>query len=389
MTSSEWIAGCMNRAQAHAPTLLFGLVALACLLRALFPPALDSAAPPPLCRIDQPCRFAPIRRAVILPNVLDQWLTFAGGSQRVLAASTYGLAQVRMTALGHIFPGVNHIRELGNRASGGALDDPESLLLLAPDAVLVWAWQADAYEQAGLPVVEMDNTDRSDELMTAQWRRVAALAGAAGRAERLIAADAVNRQSVVTRTARLGEGTHRPSVLIVRRGRQGGMFWPIGWRFLVTKQVPVLGGVDVTRFYEEHGGGLNTEELYVMDPDIIILPSWGLDGSSADADPGDLYADAAMQPLAAVKHRRIYRSPLFWPEMSGLAERALMMRWMAELMYPRQLQHRLRALFRWSYQDIYGYTLSDDEIDEIIRLDKNRGSVGFGRFAREPAGGGG
>ncbi len=93
------------------------------------------------------------------------------------------------------------------------------------------------------------------------------LVGTTERTERLIAADAANRQAVVNETAALGEGTYRPRVLIARRNREGGVFWPISWHFLVAKQIPLLGAVDVTLSRPVPGAGLNQEELYVMDPD--------------------------------------------------------------------------------------------------------------------------
>ncbi|MEJ1960994.1 MAG: ABC transporter substrate-binding protein [Gammaproteobacteria bacterium] len=373
----------------RASTFLMGLSCLACLLWALFPPTLDPTALPARCRSDQLCRLGSLERVVIRPRLLSEWLTLGGKPESVLAVSDFSVLPLQMTPLGNIFPNTNHIRLLGRRVDDTALDDPESLLSMAPDAVLVWAWQTDAYADVGLPVVEIDNTERADEVMTQQWRRLASLTGARTRAEQLIAVDDANRKAVAKETAALPDGTYRPSMLIVRRDRAGGAFWPISWHFLAAKQIPILGGTDVTLAHKVRGAGLNAEELYVMDPDIIILPSWGVDAGLKDADPKNFYEEAAMQPLRAVKHRRVYRSPLFWPEMTGLAERALMMRWMAEIMYPQQTEPRLRALFRKSYEDTYGYALSDDEIDEVLRLRQNVGSAGVERFARDAAGKGG
>jgi len=369
----------VNWAGARTATGWFGLT-LVCLLRAMFPPSIEE--PTRGCRPQDVCGFAPARRAIIIPPVLDQWLTLTGDAGQVIAASDYSLAPIRLTVLDRIFS-TSAIHELRDRS--GEIEDPESLLRLGPDALLAWSWMSDAYLKAGLPVVMMENHDRSDEAMTEQWRRVAGIAGATQRAEALIAADAANRKAVSREAAALGARAHRPRMFIVRRGRTGGAYWAISWRFLVAKQIPILGGIDVTRSYEPLAGAWSVEELYVMDPDIIVLPSWGSDRSAADADPEDFYAEPELRPLAAIAHRRVYRSPLFWPAMSGFAERSLMLRWLAELMYPDQMESRLRAMFREQYQRIYGYALSDDEIDEIIQLRKNIGSAGFQRFARQDA----
>ncbi|MEJ0039496.1 MAG: hypothetical protein WDO68_26210 [Gammaproteobacteria bacterium] len=125
----------MSRALARGSALVFGVLCLAVLLRALFPPALDPATPPPSCPIDQVCRFAPVKRAVIVPRILERWIALADGPQNVLAASSFSLVPVRMSAMERIFPGVSQIREMGRRNSGR--DDPESHLLLAPDALIL------------------------------------------------------------------------------------------------------------------------------------------------------------------------------------------------------------------------------------------------------------
>ena len=42
-----------------------------------------------------------------------------------------------------------------------------------------------------------------------------------------------------------------------------------------------------------------------------------------------------------------------------------------------------RKEFKAAYQEVYHYSLSDDEIDRNIFLDENRSSAGYGRFTRD------
>ena len=89
--------------------------------------------------------------------------------------------------------------------------------------------------------------------------------------------------------------------------------------------------------------------------------------------------------MRAVRENRVYQGlrslrgslePLY-----GLDFRPLWARWTAELAHPNRLSSsRLRDLVRDHFLESYGYRLSDDEIDDLLRIDENRASAGYARF---------
>jgi iron complex transport system substrate-binding protein len=56
---------------------------------------------------------------------------------------------------------------------------------------------------------------------------------------------------------------------------------------------------------------------------------------------------------------------------------------MAELAHPDRLQPKLREQYRDHFLKAYSYRLSDDEIDNLLRIDESKDSVGYARFARD------
>ncbi len=60
----------------------------------------------------------------------------------------------------------------------------------------------------------------------------------------------------------------------------------------------------------------------------------------------------------------------------------LLQLWMAELLYPNELSETLREQFKATYQEIYHYAISDDDIDKAVFLKENISSAGYERFVR-------
>jgi iron complex transport system substrate-binding protein len=105
------------------------------------------------------------------------------------------------------------------------------------------------------------------------------------------------------------------------------------------------------------------------------------------ANPGDRttmkeIADRPeFQSLRAVRERRIYKLPEH-TNMNELVEDPLLLTWMAELFYPDAMPRQLRDEYKETFQEVYHYSVSDDEIDKVIYLEENRHSAGYERFVR-------
>lgn len=127
---------------------------------------------------------------------------------------------------------------------------------------------------------------------------------------------------------------------------------------------------------------VDAEDLLLTNPNSIFLICPNDDSECLKR----IYTDDRRAPLKAVQSRRIYRIPQT-TMTNYTVDEPLMLRWMAELLYPDAMHRDLRAMYRRTYQDIYGYRISDAEIDQAISLKENLQSAGYDRFAESSAGG--
>ncbi len=81
--------------------------------------------------------------------------------------------------------------------------------------------------------------------------------------------------------------------------------------------------------------------------------------------------DPRRQGLKAVRDRRVYK----W-EQGNLTVRPAEIRWLAEIAHPDRLQPRVRQLMRDRVREEFGYSLSDDQIDQMLHVDENSDSAG-------------
>jgi hypothetical protein len=133
---------------------------------------------------------------------------------------------------------------------------------------------------------------------------------------------------------------------------------------------PRLGISGATKGHKALGREQDVERILLMNPDIII------------ADPKDIMSDPRWLGLKAVRERRIYGGTRFSPYIWDLNFQPLGMRHLAEVVYPDRLKPKLRGMLRKKFEN-YGYRLKDYEIDWLLNLETNRGSVGYlARFGR-------
>ncbi|MEJ0039487.1 MAG: hypothetical protein WDO68_26155 [Gammaproteobacteria bacterium] len=126
------------------------------------------------------------------------------------------------------------------------------------------------------------------------------------------------------------------------------------------------------------GDGSNMETLIGFDPDVVFLTVFNNVSTASD-----LYADPRMQSIRAVRDRRVYRMPNGAARMSGPVEEPLLLQWMAELIHP-DMKPRvpLRTAIRNAYREVFGYEMSDADIDTMLRVEENGVSVNYSRFNR-------
>jgi hypothetical protein len=134
---------------------------------------------------------------------------------------------------------------------------------------------------------------------------------------------------------------------------------------------PRLAWKDAATGYLARGRQQEAERVLAINPDILF------------ANPGEVYVDRRWRGLDAVINKRVYvGNGMFGGYIHDIDNLPLSERWQAEIVWPERLKASVRTEIRAYYQKIYGFEMSDERIDELLRVKENANSVGYTRFFR-------
>jgi hypothetical protein len=236
-------------------------------------------------------------------------------------------------------------------------------------------WNAQELRRIGIAalVVGWNPEDRDHMIFTATRIENAAL-GTAERGEGFIA-DYRRAYADLERELQPATLTHRPRAVGVVSSKTDWT-WVVAFGDKDTHTDDRRMGMETaTDGYMNTGRLQDAERILAMNPDIVFVRVESV---------ADFLQDPRWRGLKAVQDRRVYeglnrlRGSL---ELSyGLDLRPLWARWGAEIAHPERLQPRLRELLRAHFESTYGYRLSDTQIDNLLRIDENKNTVGYARF---------
>jgi iron complex transport system substrate-binding protein len=122
---------------------------------------------------------------------------------------------------------------------------------------------------------------------------------------------------------------------------------------------------------------VDQEQVMAWDPDVILL-----NGFESDLSPQDVYDHPVLSNLTAAAERRVYQMPLGgyrWDPPNQ--ESPLTWMWLAEILHPDlDPNWTLRSEIIDAYEMLYGATLTQSQIDGILRVTANSDSAGYERF---------
>jgi iron complex transport system substrate-binding protein len=218
-----------------------------------------------------------------------------------------------------------------------------------------------------------------DSRWAAEWLRLTGAAlGKAERGDRL----AVWFEKHVAKITALGEAVpakSRPRVLHLTRAREALV--AAGKGTSMDGDIRRTGGINLAG--ELPGfSQISVEQILAWNPDIILLNNF-----EPGLTPAFVYADPRFVGIKAVREKRVYLFPrggFRWDPPSQ--ETPLAMEWLYGIFHPQQPATGLRARIAAAYLDLYGYRVTEAEIDQILRLPENGRSVHyaerFGKTAR-------
>lgn len=127
-----------------------------------------------------------------------------------------------------------------------------------------------------------------------------------------------------------------------------------------THLIEAAGGVSVTRGLFGSWNEVNLEQILLWNPEIIVIPPYGL------IQPVDILENPDWQSLSAVQSGRVYRMPrMIAPIDTPVPESLLGIAWMAKVFYPELITLDLTEEVVHFYANYYQFTLTDEELDQM------------------------
>jgi iron complex transport system substrate-binding protein len=303
----------------------------------------------------------PAQRVLIYPLVLDAYLTLDDGPVHIKGASKPALDWARRAGFQGIYPAIESILSIGNSLGP---TDAEMALLLQPDAVLSWPQLAQPLRQAGLPnLVEVPSGIENE---STTWHSVAKVSGRLGRAEDILARQEQDLHDLQTTVSRLSAV---PSKFVIFGGGNGTQYIA-GRRYYLTKKLEFVGLQNATQIH----GPFDLERLMALNPDVLFL-----DGALNTDLPQTFYRTQAWSALRAVRNHRVYKMPIHSLSNGPLYD-PILLRWMAELLFPNTMTSAVRKEIRHVYNRVYCKKFDEDQINEYLLMSANIQSANYDRF---------
>ncbi len=255
------------------------------------------------------------------------------------------------------------------------IPDPEQVLRSRPDVVLISIWQARYLEKLGLPGLLQMKYDAQNPIQNREemWNLIGDVTGKRDRATTLEERYTAKRRALQRQLPSRAE--QRVRVVYVHVDQ--GTWWTTADNYYLAYKLELAGAINASKDIK-FTAMTDLEQLLLIDPDVILLAT----------NPGDQTAmqEVVCRPefraLRAMRDRRVYKLPAH-TYMNEPVEDPLLLCWMEEVFYPDRMPLSLRDEYKETYQEVYGYAISDDEIDRAIFLQENLASAGYERFMRK------
>ncbi|MCD4685823.1 MAG: ABC transporter substrate-binding protein, partial [Anaerolineae bacterium] len=127
-----------------------------------------------------------------------------------------------------------------------------------------------------------------------------------------------------------------------------------------TAMIALAGGESVSAELVGFWNDVNLEQVLVWNPDVIFVPTYGGANVEAFTEPDEWGI------IPAVEAGHVYQLPSFIsPWDTPLPDSILGIMWMAEILYPEQIDLDCLAQTEYFYNTFYGYAISADETQRL------------------------
>ncbi len=124
--------------------------------------------------------------------------------------------------------------------------------------------------------------------------------------------------------------------------------------------IAAAGGQSVTGDLLGYWNEVNLEQILLWNPEVIVIPPYGL------LQPADILENPDWAAIAAVKAGRVHRMPrVIGPMDTPVPESLLGIVWMAKLFYPELVSLDLEEEVTRFYSFYYDFVLTDEEVQYL------------------------
>ncbi len=299
----------------------------------------------------------PVRRIASPYSIATYYVYTVGAADRLVVAGYLGArdpeGQAGMLKLDPNFEAIaNAVSTLNQKEA-----NIEELAALQPDLILAstrTSW-LDAASALGVPILRFEG--ESPEALQDAMTLIGAALGphAAYQAEKFNAYYNSTLDAILAQTQTIAEplrvyfsGTEPLRVA------SGEMYQ--------TAMVEAAGGVSVTADLIGYWNDVNLEQVAIWNPDVILYVPYG--GANAEAFTGA----AEWSAIRAVYEGRVYRLPkLSAPWDTPVPDSILGIIWIAQTLYPGQVNLDCAAEAMTFYRQFYGYAMGEEEAHSLCK----------------------
>jgi len=334
--------------------------------------AFFSILSPKLIAVNVPKSYQ-AERVMIFPPVLWHYLTIDSNDSHILAIPKYIKDEAKENLLASLFPSIA-LKDEALTSIGAIPLGVEQIMLLNPDRILMWEQFSQRLDNVYFQgMVKLSYALFNDK--TRLYTVLGEITHHQNRSAYLIDRDTKSIQMILEHIPK-----ESPEISVVVIGNKDNFsLW--GSQFKRFNQILSFLHVNNSASKNSLNGATNIETLLMLDPAVIFIPSY----SDHPLTPDEIYHDPRFFPLKAIQNRRVYVIPKGITKMEGPAEEPLLIMWLANILYPElQPFKALRHSIVETYQEVYGYTPNDTQIDELLHIQQNSSSQGYEIFLKEP-----
>lgn len=311
-----------------------------------------------------------VQRVAVIPiPVASMVLAVDGGADRLAGMHAASRADFELGMLRRMFPKAGQIPS--QLAGEGFVPNVEALAATNADIVIQWGDRGDdivrPIRDIGLPVITLRYGDSS---LAAGWLRlVGAALGKPDRGESLAQWFETRRAAVGEQASTIADAA-RPRVLYLQRARSS--LRAAGKGTSMDGDIRLAGGVNVAAGVPGFAQ-IDVEQLLAWNPEVVLINNF-----EPGLVPADLYRDARLAGLSAVRERRVYSYPhggFRWDPPSQ--ETPLTVDWLFSLFHPKQAVPGMRLRIADAYRRLYDYRLSERDTDDLLKINANGDSAHY------------